>query len=650
MTITYIGPFRESAHVHSVVIDRSKMQTSGGASDEGSKVHIAPSKPPIPPTPIDVHKIFKSLILPVTNAPKDNNLNPSNEWSWEYGNYSLKNAYIEIEFLKWNSISNSEKEEIQNHLAESNIVISETENPGVYNLSLYLLEYVDDSNAYILYDYSTEISVGFDTETEYGLLRDGEVIPIPILVRFNSDSSIDSSYRPILSNSGSYDPVTEDPLYDVSVGFIPRQVLPEKVFRDYFTKILCNSYALLQLHSSSDLSYVFPNNADIPDSIKSENVQTLSDLIVAVYYPVSNDGYPFYRKSENWSIEDKTITISEINSYNDVILVVDPRKAGLSSVSGTLNLMLLGGSGSTGNMLNTELGLSGGCPGSGDPFELRNNSYADLLPVPDTYFIGDYSLMPYVNGIQTQVWSIKNFNYPYIAYINYAGIIHEEDPYPYKEGFLYTSASPQGFDTQSGIQISAWASLVPWGSRIFNTRTFTMTTDSLSYEASPLNPQLANPSIKEARIELMFLQWEDENDKNNLLETFSNCYLSVIRVSETGYVLLLQPDQSLTRDSISDNSACVLSVYIDSDLEAELPDFINDYYPIETRHDSFTTFVTRMCTNQGGSSHSNTGNIVVKFIIDGRENTNSNYHPVVPPYVEGETISFSNELNISFLQ
>ena len=651
MTITY----RESAHVHSVVIDKSQMPTSGGGySDDGKVVNVVPPKPPTPPKPEPVHKLFYTLLFTVTNAPKDNNLNPNNgsgdECTWNYGNYILKNASIEIDFQDWGSLTYNEKEEIQNHIASSNIFIRETGTRGVYEFSIYLLEYVDDSNAYILYDYSTTIKIGEDTETGYGLPRDGEVVSVPIAIRFSASSEIDPSYRPILSSSHTYDPETEEPLYDLSVGFVPREAFPEKVFRDYFTKILCGSYALLQLRSSSDLSTVFPNNAEIPDSIKSESVQTLSDLVLAVYYPVANDGYPYYRKSEEWSISGKVITIPEIENYDKCILVIDPRKAGLVSVSGSFNLMLRGGSGTTGNMINTELGLFGGYPGSDDPFELNNNSYSDVIERPDTYFLGDYSLMPFVNGSQTQVWSIRDFSYPYIAYVNYYRIISEEDPYPYSDGFLYTSASPQGFDTQSGIQISAWASAIPWGSRSFRTQLFTMTRDSLPFDSSPLNPSVRNPVIKEAQIELQFLQWEEEECKDNLSEVFRNCYLSIIRVSETGYVLLMQPGQSLTRDSILDNKACVLSVYIDSDSDAELPSDINDDYPIETRHTSFTSFVTRMCTHEGASSHSYTNNIVVRFIVNGSENTNINYRPVVPPYVEGEAISFSNELNISFLQ
>ena len=669
MRVIYIGPvMRESAHVKSHVIDHSQIQLSGGSSAVGNNQIIVvpkpqpspepptPPTPPVPPTPSS--HIFSSLSFIMTNASKDNNLNPGNGdqstprgWTWNYGNYNLVNANLELEFTDWGSLSENEKNQIQNHLENSILTIEETESYNIFKLSLYVLGEENNSNSYVLYDRYANIQLGTELETSYGLPRGGEVVSIPVTIRFVSTSDLGASYRPIL-------PIENDNVLDLSVGFPHIDTLPNIVNKDFFTKVLCNTHPMIMsdhYFNSRDLTYCFPNDGIIPDDIKSSSVQTVADLIDAVYYEVEDsNNHIFYRKSIEWYVENNNLLIPEADSNVNAIIVINPVKAHLTTVTGYLNIDGIGGSGDTGYVPSLQLTLFGGSDYyGGDPFKINQVSYKESIE-QGTWFIGKPvgftggSARPYINGVKKQVWSLKSLEYPYIQYMNW-DITHTECPYPSEAWYIYTSASPSGYDEQSGVQVQAWVADPPWGfnGKIFRSFNFTMSSDNLPFNTSPLNPSLSNPTVKNAYIELEFSNWDNTSTFSNILWALYNCYLNIIRVSETGYVLLLQPNQSYDSENIDQSYPCVLSVYIDSDTTAPLPSDIDDYYPIKTRKTSFTEFTTFMYDN-GSGHYTHSPLITVRFIVDGQNNTDRRIHPVVPPYIEGNTISFDEELHVSF--
>ena len=431
---------RESAYVVSRVVDFSNISLSsgGGGSDNkyGIKTPASDKKQPSKKS-----KSFRTLYFPITNATLDGNRTRSLS-EWAYHNFQIKNACLEFTFPDWDSFTKEEKERIIKNMEKSYIVISDigdSSKEGVYKLELFLLGGSPSSKDYRIYTSYAEINLTKENAVLYAIPKLGRLAPIPITVKclVEDDVLLDSSYKPILSKAdSSYD--------NTSAGFLQSYSLPDVVFKDFFTYILNRSYSLV-FANSQDLSRFFPNHGKAPSEDKE-----LSQIITAVYYLVPNNRYPYYKKASSFSISGTFLTIPEIDYYDNIILVVDPKKAGLKPITGYLQSSL---SGSVTSSILTPFGLDFG---TDSPFKINGNSYTDFLYV-DTPFIGNYGVQPKIDGVVSQVWSIKSLHYPYIAYVN-STLTNIENPNP----FVYVSSSPSGFDTQSGIKVAVWVADPPW--------------------------------------------------------------------------------------------------------------------------------------------------------------------------------------------
>ena len=434
---------RESAYVVSRVIDNSQLPIPSGSSDSGKTTLKTPA-PKVDASKL-VTKKFYSLCFPITNAPLERSRvlgrSTLRNSSWNYDNYEIKNAYLEFSFSNWNSYTDAEKENIQKNMERSYIVLSQAENrDDFYKLELYLLNGSSSSKEYKLYSGYEEIKLTIQNPAQYALRRsNGRLVPIPVTIRCLVDGKglINPSYRPILTKADvSYD--------NTSAGFAQSYALPEIVFRDFFTNIINRSYSLVMVNAR-ELSRFFPNKGKPPSEDK-----VLSNIVSAAYYLVPNNGYPYYKKASSFSIDGTYLTIPELEYYDNIILLVDPKKAGLKAEAGVLQASLTG---SVTSAVLTPFGLD---YGTNSPFKINGNSYTDYLYV-DTPFIGNYGVQPKLNGELSQAWSIKDLHYPYTAYVN-STITEIHNPNP----FVYVSSSPSGYDTQSNINVVLWVADPPW--------------------------------------------------------------------------------------------------------------------------------------------------------------------------------------------